>query len=214
MIISEDLAPAGYAYLLVWEGQATLATCLFDRQQQWRRAREATVEAFSQIIGDLDLTREPGHSPGTGRCSAPPATPTKRAGSSSARRPASKTPNGVSACGMPWSPDPSPPDPTSKDSTTPKPPDDGSTLSGMPPSSTGSSTSVSPRQPSPGCSVARREPGTCLVGSAATGHPAGSRRRWPMSTGPASPQPGSNHRDRACHSPDCDCVWCTHATAG
>jgi hypothetical protein len=19
-----------------------------------------------------------------------------------------------------------------------------------------------------------------------------------------------NHRDRACHSPDCDCVWCTH----
>lgn len=55
-IISDDLAPAGYAYLLVWDGQATLATCLFDRQQQWRQARDQTVEAFSRIVGDLDLS--------------------------------------------------------------------------------------------------------------------------------------------------------------
>lgn len=54
-IISEELAPAGYAYLLVWDGQATLATCLFDRRQDWRRARELAVDAFSTIVGGLDL---------------------------------------------------------------------------------------------------------------------------------------------------------------
>lgn len=55
-IISDRLAPAGYAYLLVWDGQATLATCLFDRQQEWRNARERTVEAFSRIVGGMDIT--------------------------------------------------------------------------------------------------------------------------------------------------------------
>lgn len=53
-IISDELAPAGYAYLLVWDGNATLATCLFDCQQEWRRARELTVQAFSRIVGGLD----------------------------------------------------------------------------------------------------------------------------------------------------------------
>lgn len=55
-IISEDLAPSGYAYLLVWNGSATMASCLFDRQQDWRRVRQFTVEAFSRVVDGLDLT--------------------------------------------------------------------------------------------------------------------------------------------------------------
>ncbi|GMQ86790.1 MAG: NAD(P)/FAD-dependent oxidoreductase [Acidimicrobiia bacterium] len=54
-IISEDLAPAGYAYLLVWDGRATLATCLFRNQQNWQRARRRTVETFSRLVPGLDL---------------------------------------------------------------------------------------------------------------------------------------------------------------
>lgn len=55
-VISAELAPGGYAYLLVWEGQATLATCLFKRHDRWRAARDATATAFRVIIAGLDLS--------------------------------------------------------------------------------------------------------------------------------------------------------------
>jgi len=54
-VVSEDLAPAGYAYLLVWDGQATLATCLFRDQQRWKEARRRSVETFTGLVPGLDL---------------------------------------------------------------------------------------------------------------------------------------------------------------
>lgn len=54
-IISEELAPAGYAYLLICAGQATLATCLFRGQQAWSDARRRTADAFRTLVPELDL---------------------------------------------------------------------------------------------------------------------------------------------------------------
>lgn len=54
-VISEGLAPAGYAYLLVWEGRATLGTCLFRNRESWKEARRRTVEAFTRLVPGLDL---------------------------------------------------------------------------------------------------------------------------------------------------------------
>jgi len=55
-VIAEDLAPAGYAYLLVWNGRATLATCLFRNQDNWKAARGKTVETFTRLVPGLDLS--------------------------------------------------------------------------------------------------------------------------------------------------------------
>lgn len=55
-VISADLAPAGYAYLLVWDGRATLATCLFLKQEDWKAARRKTVETFTRIVPGLDIS--------------------------------------------------------------------------------------------------------------------------------------------------------------
>ncbi len=52
-IVSDRLSPAGYGYLLVWNGRATLATCLFRRHPDWRSARESTVDAFSKLLPTL-----------------------------------------------------------------------------------------------------------------------------------------------------------------
>lgn len=54
-IVHPMLAPAGYAYLLVWDGWATLATCLFRDHHRWRPARNATVEAFTRLVPGLRL---------------------------------------------------------------------------------------------------------------------------------------------------------------
>ncbi len=54
-IVSELLAPAGYAYLLVWDGHATLATCLFRDQHTWKTARDRSVAAFRRILPSLNL---------------------------------------------------------------------------------------------------------------------------------------------------------------
>ena len=55
-IVSSRLAPAGYAYLLVWEGRATLATCLLAEPARWRQALADTVTAFQQLVPGLDLS--------------------------------------------------------------------------------------------------------------------------------------------------------------
>ncbi|MCH8899145.1 MAG: NAD(P)/FAD-dependent oxidoreductase [Acidobacteria bacterium] len=54
-IISNDVAPAGYAYLVVWDGRATLATCLFRRHQDWKEARQRAVDTFRRLVPDLEL---------------------------------------------------------------------------------------------------------------------------------------------------------------
>ncbi len=55
-IVSDALAPAGYAYLLVWDGRATLATCLFRDLFRRRDALRLTVAAFRRIVPGLDLS--------------------------------------------------------------------------------------------------------------------------------------------------------------
>lgn len=57
-IVHPTLAPGGYAYLLVWDGRATLATCMFRDLRHWRSARDATVEAFGRLVPGLSL-RDP-----------------------------------------------------------------------------------------------------------------------------------------------------------
>jgi len=54
-IVSENLAPAGYAYLLIWDGRATLATCLFSKTSDWKEARRRTAETFIRLIPDIDM---------------------------------------------------------------------------------------------------------------------------------------------------------------
>jgi len=55
-VISEELAPAGYSYLLVWNGRATLATCLFKNLNNQKVARSKTVETFTHVVPGLDLS--------------------------------------------------------------------------------------------------------------------------------------------------------------
>lgn len=77
--VSEQLAPAGYSYLLVDRGRGTVATCLFDRFHEERRFLENTVEFFQRTanlhwhratrfggIGNCDrvqLVQKAGHRP-------------------------------------------------------------------------------------------------------------------------------------------------------
>lgn len=49
--ISDQLAPRGYAYLLICKGRATLASCLFDDFHNERVYVERCVEFFSEKIG-------------------------------------------------------------------------------------------------------------------------------------------------------------------
>ncbi len=49
--ISEQLAPKGYAYLLICKGRATLASCLFDDFHNERRYLQRCVEFFTEKLG-------------------------------------------------------------------------------------------------------------------------------------------------------------------
>jgi len=57
--VSDELAPGGYAYLLVCRGRATLATCMFDDFHNERRYLDRTVEFFQHRLGvaSMDGTR-------------------------------------------------------------------------------------------------------------------------------------------------------------
>ncbi|HEX6302103.1 MAG TPA: hypothetical protein VF148_16745 [Acidimicrobiia bacterium] len=174
-IIAYGLAPAGYAYLLVWDGKATLATCLFDRQQEWRRSRELTVQAFSRIVGDLDT--------GSGRSLSGYGSVF---GDTRFIDEAGRLFVGEAAglqdpewgFGMWYAMESGawPPHPTWKVSTTKMRPADDSTQSGMRPSPTALSTSVSPEPPSPGCFAVRPPLVICVVDSAGIGNRPGSSR--------------------------------------
>lgn len=54
-IVHPILAPGGYAYLLIWDGRATLATCVFGDLLRWRPALDATVDAFTRLVPGLRL---------------------------------------------------------------------------------------------------------------------------------------------------------------
>ncbi len=54
-ILSDDLAPAGYAYFLIADGQATLATVLFENFKEVHKCMRRTVVAIQQLFGITDF---------------------------------------------------------------------------------------------------------------------------------------------------------------
>lgn len=58
VILDDRLAPKGYAYLLVYDGRATMATCMFREFKQERECFERTVEAFRRVLPSLDMLDE------------------------------------------------------------------------------------------------------------------------------------------------------------
>ncbi|MCO6414525.1 MAG: hypothetical protein J5I92_17460 [Thiogranum sp.] len=50
-ICDDDLAPRGYAYLLVMGGKGTVKSCMFTGFKQEARYVERTVEAFQRLVG-------------------------------------------------------------------------------------------------------------------------------------------------------------------
>lgn len=50
-VVSDDLAPKGYAYLLMNRGRGTLATCLFEDFHKEREYLERCVAFFDDKIG-------------------------------------------------------------------------------------------------------------------------------------------------------------------
>lgn len=51
VIYDNDLAPKGYAYLLVMNGRGTVKSCMFTGFKQERDYVERTVEAFQRLVG-------------------------------------------------------------------------------------------------------------------------------------------------------------------
>ncbi|HED19100.1 MAG TPA: hypothetical protein ENI74_06320 [Gammaproteobacteria bacterium] len=51
VIVSEQLAPGGYAYLLICNGRATLATCLFDDFHNEHLYLQRSVDFFTDKLG-------------------------------------------------------------------------------------------------------------------------------------------------------------------
>ncbi|MFB6346837.1 MAG: NAD(P)/FAD-dependent oxidoreductase, partial [bacterium] len=49
-ILSDDLAPSGYAYLLIASGRGTIATCMFDDFHNEQEYLNRTVEAFKKKV--------------------------------------------------------------------------------------------------------------------------------------------------------------------
>jgi len=51
VICDDDLAPQGYAYLLVMKGRGTVKSCMFSGFKQEKRYVQRTVEAFQELVG-------------------------------------------------------------------------------------------------------------------------------------------------------------------
>jgi flavin-dependent dehydrogenase len=56
-ILSDELAPSGYAYLLIVDGHGTIATCLFDDFHSEKMYLDRTVEAFHEKL-DLEMKNQ------------------------------------------------------------------------------------------------------------------------------------------------------------
>ena len=50
-ICDNDLAPEGYAYLLINKGRGTVKTCMFSGFKQEKRYLERTIAAFERLVG-------------------------------------------------------------------------------------------------------------------------------------------------------------------
>jgi flavin-dependent dehydrogenase len=50
VILDDELAPGGYAYLLTWNGRGTLKSCMFSGFKEEKRYVERTVEAFERLV--------------------------------------------------------------------------------------------------------------------------------------------------------------------
>jgi len=51
VICDDNLAPKGYAYLLIMDGQGTVKTCMFSGFKQEKVYVERTLEAFQRLVG-------------------------------------------------------------------------------------------------------------------------------------------------------------------
>ncbi len=51
VICDENLAPGGYAYLLIMDGHGTIKTCMFTGFKQEKTYVKRTVEAFERLVG-------------------------------------------------------------------------------------------------------------------------------------------------------------------
>jgi len=51
VICDDDLAPKGYAYLLIWDGKGTVKTCMFNGFKQEKIYVQRTVKAFEKLVG-------------------------------------------------------------------------------------------------------------------------------------------------------------------
>ena len=51
VIFDDELAPQGYAYLLVWNGRGTVKTCMFSGFKREKEYVDRTVEAFENLVG-------------------------------------------------------------------------------------------------------------------------------------------------------------------
>ncbi len=51
VICDDELAPKGYAYLLVWQGRATVKSCMFTGFKNEQQYVTRTVEAFRRLVG-------------------------------------------------------------------------------------------------------------------------------------------------------------------
>jgi flavin-dependent dehydrogenase len=60
VICNDELAPRGYAYLLVMNGKGTVKSCMYAGFKQQKRYVERTVAAFRQLVG-LDMHNPRAH---------------------------------------------------------------------------------------------------------------------------------------------------------
>ncbi len=68
-ICDDQLAPEGYAYLLVMNGKGTVKSCMFSDFKQEKRYVERTLEAFQRLVG-LEM-KNPQHHGGSGNFRIP-----------------------------------------------------------------------------------------------------------------------------------------------
>ncbi len=51
VIVDDDLAPQGYAYLLIMNGRGTVKTCMFSRFNEQKQCLQRTMAAFERLVG-------------------------------------------------------------------------------------------------------------------------------------------------------------------
>jgi flavin-dependent dehydrogenase len=68
-ICNDDLAPKGYAYLLVMNGRGTVKSCMFSGFKQQKLYVQRTLEAFQELVG-LEMKNPQPHG-GSGNFSIP-----------------------------------------------------------------------------------------------------------------------------------------------